>query len=97
MWIGVPRGKKTIASRILASLETETDEKGVFLVFYDFTGKASFYFYKNLKIIQETLEDGEKIQKSVLQCKRLKTARAIQQLAKHYKADVLLYRAEPLE
>jgi len=93
----VPRGKKTIASRILTSLEGEPDERGNFLVFYDFTGKASLYFYKNLQIIQAELKDGKRIQKSVIECKRLRTVRAIAQLAKHYKAQVLLYRAEALE
>lgn len=97
MGIGVPRGKKTIASRILTSLEDELDEIGNFLVFYDFPGKASFYFYKNLALIHEELQDGKRIQKSVIECKKLRTVRAIEQLAKHYKADVLLYRAEALE
>jgi len=93
----LPRGKKTIASTILKDLEDMSDEEGSFLVLYDFTGKASFYFYKNLHIIQETLGDGETIQKSTLQCKYLRTARAIQTLAKRYKANVLLFRAELLE
>ena len=91
------RGKRTIASKILEDLKDENDEIGNFLVLYDFKGKASFYFYKNLKAIREELHDGERIQKSVVQCNRLKPARAIEKLAKYYKADILLFRAEPLE
>jgi len=95
----VPRGEKgkTIAKTILEELEDESDEKGNFLVFYDFKQKPSQYFYRNLNRIIEALEDGERIQVSIIECKRLKTAQAIEKLAKRYKADVLLYRAEPLE
>ena len=91
------RGRRTIASRILEDLEDVDEEEDCFLVFYDFKGKASFYFYKNLQVIQEELQDGVKVQKSVIQCRMLKTARAIEKLAEHYKADALVYRAEPLE
>jgi len=93
----MPRGKKTIASRILLELEDDSDEAGTFLVFYDFKENPSKYFYRNLHLIFETLDDGERIQASVIKSKRLKTARAIEKLAEHYKAEVLLFRAEPLE
>ncbi|MBA7699422.1 hypothetical protein ES703_108117 [subsurface metagenome] len=95
----MPRGEKSksIASVILLELEDESDEEGTFLVFYDFRKKPSQYFYKNVHRIFETLEDGAFIQASTIECKRLKTARAIEKLAKRYEADVLLYRAEPLE
>ena len=93
----VSRGKKTIASRILKDLEDESDEEGTFLVFYDFNTRATTVFYKNLEEIRRTLGDGERLQKSVIQCRKLRTARAIEKLAEHYKADVLLFRAEALE
>ncbi len=93
----MPRGKKSIASEILLELENESDEVGTFLVLYDFKENPSKYFYRNLHRIFDALDDGERIQASVIECKRLKTARAIENLAKRYKADILLYRAEPLE
>ena len=93
----VPRGRETIASKILKDLSDENDEEGNFLVFYDFKTRATTVFYKNLEDIRKTLGDGEKIQKSVIQCKFARTAKAIKKLAEHYKANVLLYRAEPLE
>lgn len=92
----MPRGKKTIAREIIEALEEESDE-GNFLVLYDFTGKISNYYYKNLKVILETFGDGEWIQKSVIQCKFARTARAIKKLAEHYEAQVLIFRAELLE
>lgn len=91
------RGRRSIASRILEDLKVESTEEANYLVLYDFKGKISNYFYKNLEVIQETLGDGVKLQKSVIQCKRLRTACAIEQLAKQYKADVLVFRAEPVE
>ncbi len=95
----MPRGEKskTIAYGILLELEDESDEEGNFLVLYDFKKNPSQYFYRNLHRIFEALEDGELIQASTIECKRLKTAQATRNLAKRYKADVLLYRAEPLE
>ena len=88
------RGKKTIASKILLELKDEGDEVGNFLVLYDFKENPSKYFYRNLNRIYEALEDGERILVSTIECKRLKTARAVKNLAKRYKADVLLYSAE---
>jgi len=93
----VPRGKKTIASEILKDLEDYRDEEGNFLVLYDFTRRATSTFYTNLKTIRNELQDGVRIQKSAMNCKRLLTAQAIKKLAEHYKANVLLFRIESLE
>lgn len=91
------RGRRSIASGILEDLEGESTEEGCYLVIYDFKVKPSLYFYKNLQVIQETLGDGVRIQVSVIRCRKLKTARAVEKLAGHYKADALVFRAEPLE
>lgn len=91
------RGRRSIANRILEDLKDESVEEECFLVLYDFSGKISNYFYKNLDIIRNTLGDGVSIQKSVIQCKYARTMRAIERLAKHYKAEVLVFRVEPLE
>ena len=68
------RGKPTIASQILKDLEGN-DEDGEFLVFYDNKGHPSEYFYKNLHRIMEARSDGEWIQRSVISCRKLKTAK----------------------
>ena len=95
----MPRGEKskTIASRIFENLEDELEEEGTWLVFYDFKGKISNYFYKNLKVIQKTLGDGEWLQNSVFQCKFLRTAKAIKILAERYGAQVYIFKAELVE
>lgn len=91
------RGRRTIASEILEGLEEESTEEGCYLVFYDFKVKPSLYFYKSLEVIQGKLQDGAKIQRSVVQCRMLKTARAIEKLCGHYGAKALVYRAERLD
>jgi len=96
----VRRGRRSIASMILEDLKDERYlfvEEGCFLVLYDFSGKISNYFYKNLDVIRDTLGDGVRVQKSVIQCKSLRTARAVERLAKRYKAEVLVFSAKPLE
>jgi len=90
------KGRKSVASGILNDLEGESMEEGCYLVFYDFKEKTSLYFYKNLEVIQGELKDGSRIQKSVVQCRMLKTARAIERLCGHYGAQALLFRAERL-
>jgi hypothetical protein len=81
----------------LEDLEGESTEEGCYLVFYDFKAKPSLYFYKSLEVIQGKLQDGVRIQKSVVQCRMLKTARAIEKLCGHYGAQALLFRAERLD
>lgn len=91
------KGRRSIASGILEDLEDESTEEGCYLVIYDFKKKPSLYFYKNLQVIQGVLGDGVRIQVSIIQCRMLKTARAVEKLARRYEADVLVFRAEPLE
>lgn len=91
------RGRRSIASKILETLEGVSTEKALYLVIYDFKAKPSLYFYKNLEVIFKVTQDGERIQMSVLQCRMLKTARAIEQLATHYKAQALVFKVEPME
>ena len=45
------RGRRSIASMILKDLKEESMEEDCFLVLYDFKGKISNQFYKNLEII----------------------------------------------
>lgn len=91
------KGRRSIASGILEDLEDESTEEACYLVIYDFKEKPSLYFYKNLQVIQESLGDGVRIQASVIQCKMLKTARAVEKLARRYKADALVFKAEYME
>ena len=86
------RGRRSIANKILEDLKDESVEEDCFLVLYDFSGKISNYFYRNLNLIRDTLGDGVSVQKSAIQCKYERTAKAIQLLCKHYTAEVLVYK-----
>lgn len=91
------RGKPTKANKILRALEDLEDNDEGYLVMYDLKGHPSEYFYKNLHRIMDTQGDGDRIQASVIQCSRLKTAKAIHALGEDYGAHVLIFRAELVE
>jgi len=96
-------GRRTLASLILDNLHsrrTIRERDDVFLVVYDFSISSSKHipptFYKNLYRVQSVLNDGVQIQKSVIECLRLETAIAIADLARHYGANVRIYRASEI-
>ena len=89
------RGRKTIASKILEGLEDLEDKQGNWLVLYDFKQAAgevtSHSFFKNLNRILD-MGDCIRVQRSVIECMQLKTARAIEALCLHYSArDIAIY------
>ena len=93
-----PRTKKRVWSRgFKSSIHIPPT---VFLVVYDFSISSSKHipptFYKNLYRVQSVLNDGVQIQKSVIECLRLETAIAIADLARHYGANVRIYRASEI-
>ena len=97
------RGRPSLADKILKDLDeagghTQSGHnESNFLVLYDFSDNPKQYFYRNLHKIMAAMDDGVRIQASIIQCTQLKTALAIDTLAKHYKAHSLVYRAELIE
>ena len=94
--------RKSIADQIIESLEDFEDSEGPFIVMYDFIrakGKSVHHsFWRNLNRLFTKLGDGERIQLSVIECRRLKTAMAIKALAERFKArDVAIYKTERVE
>lgn len=95
------RGRASIADEIVEGLEDFEDSEGSFLVMYAFArpkGKSiTPAFWRNLNRLFDKLGDGKRIKLSVIECKMLRTAMAIKELAEHYKArDVSVYRFERL-
>jgi len=92
-------GRKTIVKKIFDSLGEEfKDEEGCFLLLYDFELKVGqtihYNFFTNLHRILDR-GDGRRVQCSVIECNHLKTARAIEALARHYKArDIDIYEVK---
>lgn len=86
------RARRSTASKILRDLKEESMEEGCYLVLYDFQVHPQPAFYRNLEEIQGELQDGERIQRSVVQCKYARTAKAIKALCTHYKAEALIFK-----
>jgi len=94
--------RKSIADEVIEGLEDFEDSEGPFIVTYDFArkeGKSIHHsFWRNLNRLFIKLGDGKRVQLSVMECQRLKTATAIKVLAERFKArDVIIYRVERLK
>ena len=92
-------GRKSHADEIIEELEEMEDAEGHFLVIYDFERKEGkpihHSFFSNLKRIFKKLGDGKRLQFSVIECRRLKTANAIRLLAKRFNArDVIAFEID---
>lgn len=93
--------RKSHADQIIEELEDLEDAEGNFLIIYDFerkTGNPTHHsFFTNVNRILQKLGDGERVQYSTIECKRLKTVRAIELLAKRFNArDIAVYEVKKL-
>jgi len=92
-------GRKTIAAQILDELVEFKDSEGHFLIVYDFASKIGETthqnFFTNLHRIMEELGDGLRVQRSIIECKHGRTAKAISALCEHYGArDITIYEVK---
>ncbi|RLF82394.1 hypothetical protein DRN38_00040 [Thermococci archaeon] len=90
--------RKRLTDKILEKIdkEIESDEKGSYIIVYDFGNRRynpkEFYY-----AIMDLINNGHKIvriQKSVYLTDSLRTALAIKELAKHYGAEVRVFKVE---
>ena len=64
---------------------------GEYYVCYDLKrGKNSPRLYYNINNVLDKLNDGTRIQQSIIMCKRKKTALVLSKLLKRYKCDNIL-------
>ena len=96
--VGNMRGRKSLADIILEEVEVKVkkDKRGKYIVVYDFScerGNIPNRFYSNLDKLRAKLYF-ESVQKSVVLAYSLKSAYAIALLAKHYGANVRIYKIE---
>ncbi len=92
-------GRKTIAAKILDDLAEFKDAEGHFLIVYEFASKTRENthqnFFTNLHRIMETLGDGLRVQRSIIECKHEKTVKAISDLCTYYGArDITIYEVK---
>ncbi len=86
-------GRISLAKKYYEETETD-DEKGPWLVLYDFKGiKPNSKFWTNLKRAQAIVGEGALIQYSVLTTDSKRSAITAVKLAKHYGAQVKLFKA----
>jgi len=93
--------RKSHADYIIEELEHLEDAEGPYLVIYDFARKAGkpthHGFFENLDRIFSKLGDGRRVQFSVIECNRLRTARAVELLTKRFHVrDVAVYKVEKM-
>ena len=89
-------GRISLAKKYYEETETD-DEKGSWLVLYDFKGmKPSSKFWANLKRVHALAGEGTLIQYSVFTTNKKRSAITAVKLAKHYGAQVKLFKAEEI-
>ena len=86
----MPRKKLIVRIMERIDKELEEDERGVFIILYDFKNRSYMpkEFYYALKELEENGHYVDRIQKSAYLTNSLRTARIIIELAKHYGAEV---------
>ena len=93
-------GRDSLAKKIYESVkEDHEEEKGTWLVLYDFRGmKASAKFWANVKRVEDLVgAPSSLIQYSAFGTISKRGAITVLKLAEHYGAEAVLYRAERID
>ena len=92
-------GRKSLAQKFYEEIPNEEDRvNGTWIVFYDFRGqKPNPKFWTNLNRLIALLDNGSMVQYSVFMTKRRRGAISAVKLAKHYGAEVMVFKGEEAE
>jgi len=92
-------GRKSLAEKYYVQVEEDyEEERGTWLVLYDFKGmKANSKFWINMKRVEDLVDGGSLIQYSVFKTASKRGAITVLRLAEHYGAETILYRAERMD
>ena len=92
-------GRKSLAKKIYKRVEEDyEEERGTWLVLYDFKGvKANSKFWMNMKRVGDLVEGGSLVQYSVFKTASKRGAITVLRLAEHYGRETILYRAERMD
>ncbi len=92
-------GRKSLAKKIYEQVEEDyEEERGTWLVLYDFKGvKANSKFWMNMKRVGDLVDVGSLIQYSVFTTASKRGAITVLRLAEHYGGETILYRAERMD
>lgn len=87
--------RRSKAQQLLNEYEEIEDQVQTFIVVYDFLGfKPSKRFWENLHRINDENPESGLIQYSVYKANTLKEALVVNQLAKEYGADTMMFTAK---
>ncbi len=92
-------GRKSLAEKYYEQVEKDyEEERGTWLVLYDFKGvKANSKFWSNMKRVEDLVDGGSLIQYSVFTTASKRGAITVSRLAEHYGGETILYRAERMD
>ena len=92
-------GRKSLAKKIYKRVEEDyEEERGTWLVLYDFKGvKANSKFWMNMKRVGDLVEGGSLVQYSVFKTASKRGAITVFRQAEHYGRETILYRAERMD
>ncbi len=92
-------GRKSLAKKIYEEVKKEyREERGTWLVLYDFKGvKASSKFWTNMRLVEDLVDGGSLVQYSAFTTASKRGAITVSMLAEHYGGETLIYRAERLD
>ncbi len=92
-------GRKSVAEKIYEQVKEDyEEERGTWLVLYDFKGtKANSKFWVNMKRVENLVDGGSLIQYSAFTTASKRGAITVSRLAEHYGGETLLYRAERMD
>lgn len=89
-------GRKSIAEKFYSEIQ-EYEEEGTWLVMYDFKSKTNRRFWANIKRLIRLVGEGSLVQYSVFRTKSKRCALALEKIARHYGADVMVFKVEEVE
>ena len=92
-------GHKSVAEKIYKQVKEDyEEERGTWLVLYDFKGtKANSKFWVNMKRVENLVDGGSLIQYSAFTTASKRGAITVSRLAEHYGGETILYRAERMD
>ena len=90
-------GRKSLAEIIYEEIpEDEEGEEETWLVLYDFGSKPNPRFWGNIKRLIGLVGEGSLVQYSVFMTRSRRGAMAAMKLARHYGAEVMVFKGEQI-
>ena len=90
-------GRKSLAEKYLDEVPDGEVEEGTWLVMYDFGSKPNPRFWSNLRRLNDLVGESSMVQYSVFMTRSRRGAIVANKLARHYGAQVDVFKGERVE